>query len=169
MLAQTRITVSIQTDPTGTMARPNGVGVEIAGGAHDNTIGGTAAGAGNVISDNTGTGVVIGSSITDLAAVGNNIRGNSIFDNGGLGIDLGNDGVTANHKSKPGTGPNHLQDFPVLAVAGSLRNGHTLVKGKLHSIPNTTFTLDFYASATANPSGFGEGQRHLGAIVMSQP
>src|SRR6516225_8942754 len=98
MLAQTRITVSIQTDPTGTVARPNGVGVEVAGGAHDNTVGGTAAGAGNVISDNTGAGVVIGGSITDIATVGNTIRGNSIYKNSGLGIDLGNDGVTPNHQ-----------------------------------------------------------------------
>ena len=29
----------------------------------------------------------------DSATVGNSIRGNSIHDNGGLGIDLGDDGV----------------------------------------------------------------------------
>jgi hypothetical protein len=42
-----------------------------------------------------------------------------------------------------------------------------LVRGELHSAPNTTFTLDFYASATANPSGFGEGQRYLGSVVVT--
>jgi hypothetical protein len=42
-----------------------------------------------------------------------------------------------------------------------------LVRGKLHSAPNTTFTLDFYASATADPSGFGEGQRYLGSVVVT--
>jgi titin len=157
----------IGTDSSGTQAHGNGIGVEVAGGAFDNTIGGTAAGAGNVIGQNSCTGVVIGSSITDVATVGNSVRGNSIYANGGLGIDLGNDGVTANHKYNPSTGPNNLQNFPMLTVAGSLANGNSLVKGKLHSIPNTTFVLDFYASATANPSSFGEGQRYLGAAVVT--
>jgi hypothetical protein len=156
----------IGTDPTGTASLGNGVGVEVAGGAHNNVIGETAAGAGNVIHHNIGAGVVIGSSITDVATVGNSIRGNSIYQNGGLGIDLGNDGVTLNHRRNPSAGPNNLQNFPVLTAARSLRNGHTLVRGRLHSARNTTFTLDFYASATANPSGFGEGQRYLGSLLM---
>ena len=40
------------TDPTGTQAVPNNDGVQIDGGAANNTIGGTTAGAGNVISAN---------------------------------------------------------------------------------------------------------------------
>jgi titin len=101
----------IDTDLTGTKALGNGVGVEVAGGAHNNVIGGAVslivvpAGVGNVIAYNKGAGVVIGSSITDSATVGNTIRGNSIHDNGGLGIDLGNDGVTPNHPVNPSPGP----------------------------------------------------------------
>jgi hypothetical protein len=158
----------IGTDPTGTASFGNGVGVEVAGGAHENVIGETVAGAGNVIHHNTGAGVVIGSSITDSATVGNSIRGNSIYQNGGLGIDLGNDGVTPNHKHNPSPGPNNLQNFPVLTGARPLSKvGHTVVKGKLHSAANTTFKLDFYASATADPSGFGQGQRYLGSLAVT--
>jgi hypothetical protein len=162
----------IGTDPAGSTSLGNGIGVEVTGGAHNNVIGGPATGpvqigAGNVIQFNKGTGVVIGSSITDASTVGNTIRGNSIYLNGGLGIDLGDDGVTPNHRHNPGTGPNNLQNFPVITGARSLRNGDTLVRGELHSAPNTTFTLDFYASATANPSGFGEGQRYLGSVVVT--
>ena len=79
------------------------------------TIGGTAAGAGNTIDDNGGRGVnvVNGGPITILA--------NSIYGNGNPGIDLGGDGVTLNTPGGPHTGPNELQNFPVIteALAGS--------------------------------------------------
>jgi hypothetical protein len=67
----------IGTDPTGSQARPNGLGISISGGAHDNTIGGTVA-LGNLITDNTGSGVVV----TSDDSVGNRVLGNRIFDDG---------------------------------------------------------------------------------------
>jgi hypothetical protein len=160
----------IGTDPTGAASLGNGIGVEVTGGAHNNVIGVsvTGAGAGNVIAHNLGTGVVIGSSIADTGTVGNTVRLNSIYDNGGLGIDLGNDGVTPNHRTNPASGPNNLQNFPVLTHARSLPNGHTLVKGRLfHFAPNTTFVLDFYASAMADPSDHGQGQTYLGSVEVT--
>ena len=41
------------------------------------------------------------------------------------------------------------------------------MRGRLRSLPRTQFTLDFYASAAADPSGYGEGQRWLGSIVVT--
>ena len=32
---------------------------------------------------------------------------------------------------------------------------------------NTTFVLEFFASAEADPSGYGEGQRFLGSAVVT--
>lgn len=64
----------------------NGVGVEIRGGASSNLIGGTEAGAGNVIAHNTGSGV----RIADTPSVRNQIRRNSIHANGGDGINIRN-------------------------------------------------------------------------------
>jgi titin len=157
----------IGTDPTGTLARGNGVGVEVAGGAHNNVIGGTASGQGNVIAHNTGAGVVIGASIKDTTTVGNSVRGNSIYGNGGIGIDLGNRHVRRNVLRDPSPGPNNLQNFPVLAGVHSRQDGQTLVTGKIHSAPNATITLDFYASAAAASSGFTEGQRYLGTAVVT--
>jgi hypothetical protein len=157
----------IGTDPTRTLARGNGIGVEVAHGAHNNIIGigGTAGGAGNVIAHNTGTGVVIGSSLTDVATVGNTVRGNSIFANH-FGIALGNDGVIPNRNVSPSPGPNNFQNSPVLTSATDSVLGRTVVKGSLHSTPNTTFVIDFYSSATADPSGFGQGQFYLGRTVV---
>src|SRR5207245_227706 len=64
----------IGTDITGLLAVPNYVGVEIAA-SEDNTIGGTATGAGNLISGNTGPGI----SLFDNFQNGSNrVQGNTI-------------------------------------------------------------------------------------------
>src|SRR5207253_5834193 len=110
------------------------------------------AAEGNVISGNLGTGVLI----EDSEARGNTIAGNSIFANGGLGIDLGGDGVTANDPLDLDTGANELQNFPEL-TDGVVSGGTATVVGRLASAPNTTYRVEFFASAACNPSGFGEG------------
>ena len=93
------------------------------------------------------------------------IQGNSIHSSVGLGIDLSRDGVTLNDPGDADTGANNLQNFPVLSeVAGGLT---TRVQGSLNSTAETTFTLDFYANAAANPSGYGEGERWLGSTTVA--
>ena len=68
-----------------------------------------------------------------ITGVNNSIRGNAIFQNGQLGIDLGLAGVTANDAGDPDGNGNNQQNFPVLsATPGS-------VLGMLNSTPNTTF------------------------------
>ncbi len=82
----------IGTDPTGTVAMGNsGPGVEIDGGSTGNTIGGTTAGQGNIISANISTGVSISGSGTS----GNVVLGNEIGTQSGGTAALGNatDGV----------------------------------------------------------------------------
>ena len=49
----------IGTDSTGTLAVPNATGVNIEAGASDTTVGGTTAGAGNVISGNSSIGITV--------------------------------------------------------------------------------------------------------------
>src|SRR4029079_8260197 len=91
----------IGTDPTGTASIGNGVGILMEGGANGNTIGGTATGTGNVIAFNSGAGVAL----VNTGPTGNTIRENSIHDNAGMGIDLGNDGVTLNDAGDADAGP----------------------------------------------------------------
>ena len=117
----------IGTDVTGSNPLGNGNGIQIDGGSSNNTIGGTAAGAGNTIAFSTGIGV----DVDATAGTGNEIRLNSIFSNTGLGIDLGGDGVTLNN-SAGHTGPNDYQNFPVITAVTSA-GGVTTVTGSLNS------------------------------------
>ncbi len=67
----------IGTDPSGTAAHGNGVGVVIDAGAASNTVGGTAAGEGNVLSGNTYGLELTGSGTSNNTVVGNRIGTNA--------------------------------------------------------------------------------------------
>ncbi len=139
----------IGTDITGTMPLGNGQnGIAIRLFSTGNAIGGEA-GLSNVIAYN-----------------GNRVSGNSIHDNGGLGIDLAGDGVTSNDPGDSDTGPNNLQNFPVLSSAVS--NGITTrIQGTLDSVPATTFKIEFFVSPSCDSSGNGEGQTLLGEASVT--
>lgn len=153
----------IGTDATGTADLGNtGDGVELSGGAFSNTIGGVGAGEGNVIFGNSGDGV----RVIDDATSGNAIRGNTIHGNDGLGIELGGDGVTANDAGDGDTGPNGLQNYPLLATAVS-NGGNTTITGLFNSTASTTFNIDFYSSPAVDPTGNGEGAVYLGSDTVT--
>jgi hypothetical protein len=126
-------------------------------------IGGTSAGQGNLIAGNTGAGVIV-------KATGNvQVLGNSIYGNSGLGIDLGNDGVTANDAAPDAdSGANGLQNFPVLWSANS-HGGATAIVGQLDSEAGRTYRIEFFANAAGSEdaSGYGEGATFLGAVEVS--
>jgi hypothetical protein len=151
----------VGTDATGLQAIGNTLdGIQAKYGASNNTIGGTTPGAGNLIAFNLGNGVGL-----PFAGTGNSILGNLIHDNGKLGIDLGDDGVTPNDSGDGDQGPNNLQNFPVLTTAE--RHGNRVVfQGVIHSTPDTTVTLQFFANDDADPSGFGEGARFVGQVTV---
>jgi len=108
----------IGTDPTGTSPVPNGeAGVEI-NEADDNVIGGTGLGAPNLISGNTGDGVLI---IADgEAATGNIVQGNFIGTSVSGDTALGNlDGVSLELENAASSG----------SVSGNLIGGDDLADG----------------------------------------
>lgn len=129
--------------------------------AQDTIIGGTAAGEGNLIANNQASGV---STFTYAAGLTreNAIRGNSIFANAGLGIDLRPVGVNANDACDADTGDQNRQNFPDLTFVSSF-GGNTNIQGTLNGEASKTFTLDFYSNTTADDPGFGEGQTYLGS------
>lgn len=135
-------------------------GVRILNSASNNIIGG-AAGEGNVIAFNQGAGVMVES------GTGNAIQSNLIFSNVGLGIDLAPAGVTPNDVGDGDLGANTLQNFPVLTSSNGAAGGGVNIQGTLNSSAITTFTLDFFSSASCDASGNGEGQTFLGSATAT--
>jgi len=147
-------------------------GVAVDAAATNTLIGGTAPGEGNVIAFNGSFGGVY---VTDNSSVG--ILGNKIFANAGLGIDLDPtpvmdvttdipDGVTPNDVGDADTGPNNLQNFPIIASAIS-DGTNTTVSGTLNSTANTTFRVEFFANSALDSTSFGEGEQFLGFTTVT--
>ena len=147
----------IGTDLTGSNPLGNATGIQLDGGSSNNTIGGTTSIDGNTIAFSLGIGVYVDSS----AGTGNVIRLNAIFSDTLLGIQLGNESVPANTPGGPHSGPNDLQNFPIVTALSS-GGGTTTISGNLNGAPNTTFTVDFYSLSSLNASGYGEGRYYTG-------
>jgi Periplasmic copper-binding protein (NosD) len=137
----------------------------ILSGATSNSIGGIGSALGNVIAHHGSTGVFVFG-----AATRNAIRGNEIFGNGAIGIDLlpppnTPSGVTPNDADDTDTGGNNLQNFPVLtAVVGG---ASTTVSGTLNSEANKTYRLEFFSNPGCDGSGNGEGEVFLGSTDVT--
>ncbi len=134
---------------------PNGgSGVHIGGGAGANVV------EENVIAHNTADGVTVVSG----SATGNTVWENSVHSNGGLGIDLNDDGVTANDPNDADNGPNDLQNHPVLTAAGLSSDAGSIAFNL--QVAASVYIVDFYASDSCDGSGSGEGKDWLGFAVV---
>ena len=143
----------IGTVPGGPALGNGGNGVLVRGDGGDEI-------TGNVIDGNGSAGIDV------TAGLDTSITANDVYDNGGLGIDLGGDGVTPNDASDADTGPNGLQNFPVLTSA-HVSFKTTNVNGTLNSAASTTYRLDFYDSPSCDSSGNGEATTWLGTTTAS--
>ncbi|MDP2207278.1 MAG: T9SS type A sorting domain-containing protein [Bacteroidota bacterium] len=108
----------------------------------------------NTIAYNSEVGVFIAGGIQNM------IRENSIYSNGGMAIDLAPAGLTINDSLDNDTGPNNLQNFPIL-VSARVQQDSAIVYIKLESKPSAQFQIDFYANEDYDVSHFGEGARWL--------
>jgi hypothetical protein len=131
----------IGTDVTGLTALPNG-GDGMDENEGGSTIGGTAAGAGNVIAYNQGAGVNnTGGAI---------ISGNSIFANAGTGIV-----------------PSSSAQAPVLQSVTQEGSG-SLITGTISGM-EAEYIIEFFSNITPDPSGSGQGQTYLGSTSIMAP
>lgn len=89
------------------------------------------------------------------------ITQNSIYSNGGLGIDLTDDGVTLNDVNDPDVGPNEELNFPVITSATYV-TGTTTVSGSINIDSDPTQARVEVFRALLDPSGYGEGWLYLG-------
>ncbi|MEZ4614177.1 MAG: NosD domain-containing protein [Caldilineaceae bacterium] len=159
------------TDRTGQLPLPN-VGDGLIVSSFDMNV------SGNTFAYNGGNGIrVVDSSGPNMVRLGRNrifangaagivvtgdrafahLQQNLIYDNGTLGIDLGNDGVTFNEIGDGDSGPNLRQNFPELRVVGS-DGTSSVINGMINGGPNRTLTLEFYANRQCDGSGYGEGE-----------
>ena len=144
----------------GATALPNFLhGIELLNTSSRNVIGGTKPGEGNRIANTPGTFGYDGVRVRD-GCVGNVIRGNSIFNNGGahpagLGIDWSLDGPTTVSEPR----------FPALLSATGRHL--TTINGTLNGLNSTAYTLDFYGNTALDSSSYGEGRRWLGTANIT--
>lgn len=139
--------IGVQSDGISPLANETGVRMVV---GSDNIIGGSEAGAGNVIAF-----AEIGIAIWENnASVHNQILSNSIYANR-IGIDLGNNGLTANDAGDADDGPNNLQNYPVIQRT-DIANGNVTITGTLNSSANSEFTLQYFAESLR------PGQTYLG-------
>lgn len=153
----------IGTDITGKNPIPNntragGAGITLGGNAGNNLI------EINLIAYNLRRGILLQTDET-CSAVGNRFTKNLMHSNEGLGIDLGNDGVTSNDPSDVDIGDNNLMNYPVFESA-KVTPGRLIVKGYLYTPNPQAVTLEFFANPVPNPggdpTGHGEGAVYLG-------
>ncbi len=149
---------TIGSNAAGTLAFGNGAGVVVRSGGQNNRLGGEAAGAGNLITNNGGPGVAI----VGPGSFGNAVLGNRISSNGFLGIDLNDDGVTANDTGDADSGSNGLQNTPVLNTARAVGTSTLWVTGSINSAANSQYRIELFANTSQDASIHGQGQRYMG-------
>lgn len=120
----------------------------------------------NVITGN-GVGIQVYANGTITALENKTISQNAIYDNSGLGINLGIDGVTGNNGQKTAAQPNQMIDYPI--ITGSTLTSNSLqIRGVVGSnlpsnaVPNpnnSTFagaTVEFFIADNSPANQDGE-------------
>ncbi|MGI9605699.1 MAG: SBBP repeat-containing protein, partial [Acidimicrobiales bacterium] len=131
-------------------------GISVGAGASSNEIGGTTGPEANIVANNGGGGI----SLVATAGTDNSVLGNSIWANTGLGIDLGDDGVTPN--SNVDAWLNH----PTATVA--IESGGTVTVDFDLDVPAGDYRVEAFTNPSgADPTGNGEGESFEAATTIT--
>ena len=160
----------VGTDISGSANLGNGFGGVDLFETSDNTIGGTDPGQGNVITNNLDG--VFASTTNNLR---NSIRGNSMYGNQGLAIELVTDGgddadgQNPNDTDDADTGANQLMNYPDIVSAGfsSVPFAFTSVNFSVDATEaNASYplTIDAYFSEQDEPM---QGRTYLGSVTYA--
>jgi uncharacterized repeat protein (TIGR01451 family) len=121
--------------PSGTQAEANGTGISVIG-SGANTIGGTSAGSGNIISGNTGDGILIQSATADSSnnvivgnLIGPALGGSVALGNGSIGIEI--DGASSNQIGAAGSALNVISGNIGAGIAIQSNATGTIVQNNL--------------------------------------
>jgi autotransporter-associated beta strand protein len=136
-----------------------GPGIELFGNQH--LAGGGDGANGNLIANNNGPGVHVS------AGTNHAVLANSIFRNSGLGIDLGTIGPNPNDLGDLDSGPNNLQNTPVLASNIVADSTALVLNGTLQSATLTTYRLEFFHSPDFAPNNQPQGRTFLGSTDVA--
>ena len=136
------------------------VGISINGSG--NTIGGVAAGAANTIAFNTADGVQV------TGGKDNPIRGNSIYANGGLGIELGTSGMPSQNVLGGSTyRPEPRRELPGAGLGGVCTGlGHDDRRRREHHAQHHGLRRPLRQPGAVLPA-YGQGQIYLGATMVT--
>jgi len=141
----------------------------VLGGAQNNSI------RNNGIAHNGADGIVVLGDAVNGDPIGNILSDNAIHSNGGLGINLSasepflstptlNDSPAALDAD---TGPNRLQNYPVITSATINGSGGIDIAFTLDSAASNDYRISAYSNDVCDASGYGEGRYPSG--VASPP
>lgn len=175
---------------SGNLIQDNVLGVDVNGNGIFNSGAGVriTSGDGNVVGTGASSGItgllfsntirfMVDGGVVATAGTGNSIRSNLIYDNGatgnGMDIDLGVTGPTANDPGDVDTGPNQLQNFPLIngvafasPPAPAATDVAATAKGVLDGLPGS-YRVDAYFGNGCNANGRGHAQAYAGATLVT--
>ena len=156
----------IGTDLTGTAPLGNaGGGIGATGSVV--TIGGLGPGEGNTIAFN-GNPVSGSAGVEIQTASQASIRGNRIYGNVPIGIDVGtSNDSTLGPTPNDDTEADNIQNYPILSSVDY--GASTTVHAAFHSKPSATYSIDFYSdpACLSHPPALNQGQDFVGTSPVT--
>ncbi len=138
-------------------------GIMILGNSHDNMIGGSNSSEGNIIANNNSHGVALYANVGS----GNALLSNLIYKNTEMGIDLSADNApNGNDNQDADSGPNDNMNFPEFTGAYAGANDLQIV-GTFNSVPNSSYTIQYFVNDSCDALGNGEGQILVGTKTVN--